>query len=78
MIQFRNYQASNFNILFLILSSYIVKNHVNSSFIHALTKFQDILLQNFVVLEKTDEIELFFGKCGRNMIIDAPENMSYI
>ena len=78
LIQFRNYQASNFNILFLILSSYIVKNHVNASFIDGLQKFTCVILQNFNMLEKTDELDLFFGKCGSNRIIDAPPNIFFV
>ena len=78
LIQFRNYQASNFNILFLILASYIVKNHVNASFIEDLKNFTEIILQNFTKLEKTDELDLFFGKCGRNVIVSPPESLEFV
>ena len=78
LIQFRNYQASNFNILFLILASYIVKNHVNASFIAGLQRFTDVLQENFQRLEKTDDLDLFFGKCGKNDIAEAPEMLDYI
>jgi len=78
LIQFRNYQASNFNILFLILASYIVKNHVNATFVKGLEYFTTTLLENFVLLEKTDELDLFFGKCGRNMIVEPPQNLQAV
>lgn len=78
LIQFRNYQASNFNILFLILASYIVKNHVNVNFIEALQRFTVIILENFTKLDKTDEMDLFFGKCGRNEIREPPHSVEFI
>lgn len=72
LIQFRNYQANNFNILFLIIASYIFKKHVNANFIDGLTRISAILFENFLQLEKTNELDLFFGKCGRNLIQAAP------
>ena len=78
MIQFRNYQANNFNILFLIIASYIFKKHVNASFIEGLHKISSILFENFLLLEKTNELDLFFGKCGKNVINKAPEKLSFI
>ena len=78
LIQFRNYQANNFNILFLILASYIVKHQVNYSFIEGLQQFTPVILRNFSQLKKTDELELFFGKCGRNAILEAPSPVSYM
>lgn len=77
LIQFRNYQASNFNILFLILSSYIVRTHVNASFIDALQIFTSVIIENHCQLDKTDELDLFFGRCGRNMIKEAPAPMQF-
>lgn len=78
LIQFRNYQANNFNILFLIIASYIFKKHVNASFIDGLQRISSILFENFLSLEKTNELDLFFGKCGRNVIQAAPQKLSFI
>ena len=47
LIMFRNYQASNFNILFLILSSYIVKHQINSAFSKGLNQLNSVLLENY-------------------------------
>ena len=66
LIQFRNYQANNFNILFLIIASYIFKQHVNASFVDGLSCLSAVLFENFLQLEKTNELDLFFGKCGKN------------
>lgn len=78
LIQFRNYQANNFNILFLIIASYIFKQHVNASFVDGLTCLSGVLFENYLQLEKTNELDLFFGKCGKNKIAEAPAKLEYI
>ena len=62
----------------MILSSYIVKNHVNASFIDSLQRFTCVIIENFQLLDKTDELDLFFGRCGRNLIRDAPTGVQFL
>ena len=72
MIQFRNYQASNINIISLLLASYIMSRYLSAAFRKALLKIQAVVQKNNSLLKKTDEMDLFFGRCGVNSIEEAP------
>jgi hypothetical protein len=68
LIQFRNYQSSNFNILFLVFACYIVKQQANQTFARGLQKVQRYMHFNMFAKGKSDDMELFFGKFGINNI----------
>ena len=36
-----------------------------------------MIIENFSLLEKTDELDLFFGRCGRNYIVDSPKAIQF-
>lgn len=55
-----------------------MKNHINGSFVEGLQKFTSLILHNFSTLEKTDELDLFFGKCGNNVIKETPSKIEHI
>eukprot|EP00347_Sterkiella_histriomuscorum_P020361 403338103 len=75
LIQFRNYQAANFNILFLVFACYILQRYLDSMFSHHLQKIIEIVYRNFQMQKKSDDYELFLGKSGKNYIIGPPEKM---
>ena len=50
---------------------------MNASFIDALQRFTCVIIENFTRLEKTDELDLFFGRCGRNYINDCPKAIQF-
>ena len=49
---------------------------LNASFRKQLYKIQAIITKNNSLLSKTDEMDLFFGKCGVNTIEEAPGAIS--
>ena len=50
LIQFRNYQASNINIISLILASYIMSKQLSAAFRKSLYKIQAIIQKNNTLL----------------------------
>lgn len=68
LIQFRNYQANNFNILFLAFSCNILKKHYTMIGERHITKIVDLVYRNFDMKEKSDEYEMFLGKSGKNKL----------
>lgn len=68
LIQFRNYQSSNFNILFLVFACYVVQRHINTSFLQCLHKMQRIVQCND---KGSQDEELFYTKANR---IERPPN----
>lgn len=77
LIQFRNYQASNFNIINLLFACYIVQKYLCRKFKKGLNAMTDVVQFNFCALEKTDEAELFFGKVGSNKLIE-PDRIAQV
>ena len=75
LIQFRNYQASNFNIINLLFACYIVQKYLCKKFARSLQQISKIALHNHLKLDKTDEIELFFGKVGSNKVLDCDKGV---
>jgi hypothetical protein len=75
LIQFRNYQASNFNIINLLFATYIVEKYLCRKFAKSLKTMNNVIQQNFLALDKTDEVELFFGKVGNNKIAE-PDSLA--
>lgn len=75
LIQFRNYQAANFNILFLVFACYIMQRYLNSMMHQHLQKIVEIVFRNFQMKKKSDDYELFMGKSGKNMIIGPQEKI---
>ena len=49
---------------------------LSASFKKQLTKITAIVSKNNTLLSKTDEMDLFFGKCGVNAIEEAPSAIS--
>ena len=47
LIQFRNYQAANFNILFLVFACYILQRYLDSMFSYHLSRIIEIVYRNF-------------------------------
>jgi hypothetical protein len=47
LIQFRNYQAANFNIIFLVFGCYILQRYLDSMFLHHLQKIIEVVFRNF-------------------------------
>ena len=76
LIQFRNYQASNINIISLLMASFLMSKYLCGSFFESITKIQAVIQKNNQNLSKTDEMDLFFGKCGANSIDEAPKPIS--
>ena len=68
LIQFRNYQANNFNILFLAFSCNILKKHFSPLGERHIQKIVDLVYRNFDQKEKSDEYEMFLGKSGKNKL----------
>ena len=66
LIQFRNYQANNFNILFLAFSWNILKKHYTPLGAKHISKIVDLVLKNYDLKDKSDEYEMFLGKSGKN------------
>lgn len=79
LIQFRNYQASNFNIINLQFACYIVQKFLCKRMTTSLKQIKSLVEHNHLLLDKTDEIELFFGKVGTNRIQenDSPAQVYY-
>ena len=74
LIQFRNYQAANFNILFLVFACYIMQRYLDQMFNQThLSKIIEIVHRNFMLKKKSDDYELFLGKSGKNLILGPPE-----
>lgn len=68
LIQFRNYQANNFNILFLAFSWNILKKHfcpIGERYINLIV---DLVYKNYLQKDKSDEFEMFLGKSGKNKL----------
>ena len=59
LIQFRNYQANNFNILFLAFSWNILKKHYTFLGSKHINKVVDLVYRNYDHKEKSDEYEMF-------------------
>ena len=68
LIQFRNYQANNFNILFLTFSWNILKKHYTFLGSKHINKIVDLVYRNYDQKEKSDEYEMFLGKSGKNKL----------
>ena len=68
LIQFRNYQANNFNILFLAFSCNILKKHYSPLGAKHISKIVDLVFKNYDLKDKSDEYEMFLGKCGKNKL----------
>ena len=66
LIQFRNYQANNFNILFLAFSCNVLKKHFSPLGSAHIFKIVDLVWKNYESKEKSDEYEMFLGKSGKN------------
>ena len=66
LIQFRNYQANNFNILFLAFSWNILRKHYTPLGAKHISKIVDLVFKNYDLKDKSDEYEMFLGKCGKN------------
>lgn len=75
LIQFRNYQAANFNILFLVFACYILQRYLDQMFHFHLAKVVEIVYRNFQMKKKSDDYELFLGKQGKNVILGPVEKV---
>lgn len=71
LIQFRNYQASNFNIINLQFACFIVQKFLCKRMAASLLQIKTLVEHNHLLLDKTDDIELFFGKIGSNRVTDC-------
>jgi len=67
LIWFRNYQAANINIIFLVFACYIIQRHLDSSFLRHLKAMVAVVARNHSLKAKSDEFELFLGKSGKNV-----------
>jgi hypothetical protein len=75
LIQFRNYQAANFNILFLVFACYIMQRYLDSMLSYHLQKAIEIVQRNFQMKKKSDDYELFLGKSGKNAFLGPIEKI---
>ena len=50
-----------------------MSRYLSAAFRKSLLKIQAIVTKNNTLLKKTDEMDLFFGKCGVNHIEEAPK-----
>ena len=66
LIQFRNYQANNFNILFLAFSCQVMKRYLSPIFNTHITKVLTSVYRNYDKMSKSSEQDLFLGKSGKN------------
>ena len=44
----------------------MVKSQANSAFVKSIQSINEIINQNYKMLSKTDDLDLFFGKQGNN------------
>lgn len=61
MIQFRNYQAASFNILFLVLANFISQRQIDPSFLRKYRIVLRTLISNYLKRKKTGDYEMFLG-----------------
>ena len=73
MIQFRNYQAVNFNILYLAISNFISQRQMDPTFLRHFKENLRNLVLNYLKLKKTSEYEIFLGGSQRlNHMVASP------
>ena len=77
LIQFRNYQANNFNILFLAFSCNVLKKHFTTLGEKHIDKVVDLVKRNFDQKDKSDEYEMFLGKSGKNKLEGKEDYIDY-
>ena len=77
LIQFRNYQANNFNILFLAFSCNVLKKHFTILGEKHITKIVHLVQRNFDQKDKSDEYEMFLGKSGKNKLEGKEDYVEY-
>ena len=58
------------------MASFLMSKYLCSSFQESILKIQAVITKNNQNLGKTDEMDLFFGKCGANSIDEAPKTIS--
>jgi len=66
MIQFRNYQAANFNILSLVIANFISQRQIDPTFLRDYRECMGILMTNYLRRQKTTEYEMFLGSTSSN------------
>jgi len=65
MIQFRNYQAASFNILFLVIANFAQQRQIDPSYLAHYNSMLHLLTANYVDREKTNEYVMFLGSTQR-------------
>lgn len=75
LIQFRNYQAANFNILFLVFACYIMQRYLDKMLNSHFEKVVEIVFRNFQLKKKSDDYELFLGKSGKNLLLGPADRI---
>ena len=58
------------------MASFLMSKYLCGSFYESIIKIQAVIEKNNQNLTKTDEMDLFFGKCGANSIDEAPKPIS--
>ena len=72
MIQFRNYQAASFNILFLVLANFISQRQIDPSFLRKYRIVLRTLISNYLKRKKTGDYEMFLGSHDKfNTVMQA-------
>lgn len=71
MIQFRNYQATSFNILFLVISNFISQRQIDPTFLRHFKQNMEVIMLNYIDRKKTNEYEMFLGSGQKlNQLVD--------
>lgn len=61
MVQFRNYQAASFNILYLVLANFISQREIDPTFLRHFKRVIALTRRNYLAASKTNEYEMFLG-----------------